>query len=57
MLVEHDLDANIVPSNVRDLVVSRLDGLPASHLMTAKVASVTLAKGSNSNIAVTPSEG
>ena len=39
-LVEHDLDANIVPSNVRDLVVSRLDGLPASHLMTAKVASV-----------------
>ncbi|MBS0449757.1 MAG: AAA family ATPase [Proteobacteria bacterium] len=39
-LLESDLESNIVPTNVRDLVVSRLDGLPASHLMTAKVASV-----------------
>ncbi len=39
-IVESDLESDIVPTNVRDLVVSRLDGLAPSHLMTAKVASV-----------------
>jgi len=39
-MVESDLESSVVPTNVRDLVVSRLDGLAPSHLMTAKVASV-----------------
>ncbi|MEJ8852538.1 AAA family ATPase [Variovorax rhizosphaerae] len=39
-IVESDLESSIVPTNVRDLIVSRLDGLAPSHLMTAKVASV-----------------
>lgn len=38
--VESELSAGVVPSSLRDLIVSRVDGLDAIHQVAVKVASV-----------------